>query len=327
MVLTENTLKPNGFFQGYSGYPRGQHYEAFREEVCRSFCRMDIEPSVTDRLDCEVEIVRLGSLSLGAARGSSGWFSRTRSMISDGCDDFVLISAMDNSVIAQQNGGSIELRRSEMCLLEMNSSAGVALDNGNRFTAIRIPRRELLSLCPAAEDMLMKPLGQEPSIRTLIQRYYALSAAAAASLDPEAQRLTARHMIDLVALLLRPNDDDARPGLQGGAAAARLRIIQSQVAAGLHDPDLSIVSIAERNSLSPKQVQRLFERKGTTFAQFVLEQRLLHARRTLGTPGAKVQKIATVAYTAGFGDLSYFNRVFRKRFGMTPTEWRDGQPS
>ena len=64
-----------------------------------------------------------------------------------------------------------------------------------------------------------------------------------------------------------------------------------------------------------------------TFAEFVLEQRLLYARGLLGNPGVHQRKIAAVAYTAGFGDLSYFNRVFRRRFGMTPSEWRDGHPS
>jgi len=29
-----------------------------------------------------------------------------------------------------------------------------------------------------------------------------------------------------------------------------------------------------------------------------------------------------VAFDAGFGDLSYFNRVFRRRFGATPSDVR-----
>jgi AraC-like DNA-binding protein len=79
--------------------------------------------------------------------------------------------------------------------------------------------------------------------------------------------------------------------------------------------------------LSPKQVQRLFEHSGTTFTEFVLEQRLLSARRLFSSPNGRHGKIGTVAYSVGFGDLSYFNRSFRGRFGVTPSEWRDGQPS
>jgi AraC-like DNA-binding protein len=32
--------------------------------------------------------------------------------------------------------------------------------------------------------------------------------------------------------------------------------------------------------------------------------------------------ISAVAYEAGFGDLSYFNRTFRRRYGATPSEVR-----
>jgi AraC-like DNA-binding protein len=32
--------------------------------------------------------------------------------------------------------------------------------------------------------------------------------------------------------------------------------------------------------------------------------------------------ISTIAFNCGFGDLSYFNRCFRHRFGATPSEVR-----
>jgi AraC-like DNA-binding protein len=58
----------------------------------------------------------------------------------------------------------------------------------------------------------------------------------------------------------------------------------------------------------------------------VLEQRLLLAHRLLCGIRGRKEKISTIAYDAGFRDLSYFNRSFRRRFGMTPSEWRDVQP-
>jgi AraC-like DNA-binding protein len=33
--------------------------------------------------------------------------------------------------------------------------------------------------------------------------------------------------------------------------------------------------------------------------------------------------IAAIAYDAGFGDLSYFNRAFKRHYGATPSEVRD----
>ena len=66
----------------------------------------------------------------------------------------------------------------------------------------------------------------------------------------------------------------------------------------------------------------LFETEGTTFSQFVLARRLSLARRMLADPWLDHQAIAAIAYEAGFGDLSYFNRAFRRHFGMTPGEVR-----
>lgn len=311
----------------YAGAPDGQGYDAWREEVCRGFCRLDAEPSTADRIDCRVEIAQVSSLSMARAAGTSGRFLRTRNLLSDSCDDLVLINATSGDVHAMQQGRSVELRQSQMCLMDMSVQCEVALDDGNQFTVIRIPRRELLSICPRAEDMLSTPLLHNPGIRELIERYFALSVGVAASLDAVGQQLTARHMVDLVALLLRTGDDETRPALPRGYSAARLQIIQAQVLERLDDSSLTIASVAERNGLSPKQVQRLFERAGTTFTAFVLEQRLLLARRLLSNPGTRQDKIGTIAYAAGFGDLSYFNRGFRRRFGVTPSEWRDAQPS
>jgi AraC-like DNA-binding protein len=88
------------------------------------------------------------------------------------------------------------------------------------------------------------------------------------------------------------------------------------------DGDVSIAAIAQRHHLKPRSIQMVFEAEGTTFTDFVLDQRLARARLMLCDPRLAGQKISTFAFDAGFGDLSYFNRVFRRRFGATPSELR-----
>jgi AraC-like DNA-binding protein len=46
------------------------------------------------------------------------------------------------------------------------------------------------------------------------------------------------------------------------------------------------------------------------------------AHRLLSDPVRGGVKISTVALDSGFGDLSYFNRTFRRRYGMAPSELR-----
>jgi AraC-like DNA-binding protein len=310
----------------YAGTPSGQGYEAWREGFCRGFCQLDAEPSADERIDCTVEVTRIGQLSFGAARGTSCSFLRTRSLLSDGCDDLVLVTAAAGDVLAVQRGRTIELRASQMCLMALDDVAECGLSNGGRFTALRIPRRDLLGVCRETEDRLSRPLLGSAPLRDVVAGYFTLCVGASASLDAVGQHTMARHMTELVGLLLRAEADEASPALRDGYGAARLELIQAQVLQRLTDTDLTTGSVAQRAGLTPKQVQRLFATTGVTFAEFVLERRLLLARRLLSGAGGRREKIGAIAHDAGFGDLSYFNRSFRRRFGMTPSEWRDAQP-
>lgn len=65
--------------------------------------------------------------------------------------------------------------------------------------------------------------------------------------------------------------------------------------------------------VSPRYVQRLFEREGTSYSAFVLSTRLAGTPRMLTNPRHTHRTITAIAFSVGFGDLSYFNRTFRIR--------------
>jgi AraC-like DNA-binding protein len=309
----------------YAGPPEGPEYEAWREEFCRRFCQLDAETATSERIECTVEISQVGSLSFGTARGSSGSFLRTKSLISDGHDDLVLLTAIKGDALAVQRGHSIELRPSEMCLTSLDHIGESRLSEGGCYTALRMPRRDLMAISRTIEDKIAKPLEGSPGLKNFISGYYALCAETGPALDPTSQHMMTRQMMELVALLVESGGDPPSPAPGNTYGTARLQLIQAQVLENLDDCALTIASVARLASMGPRQVQRLFQQTGTTFSEFVLEQRLLLAHRRLSAPHAGNGKISAIALDCGFGDLSYFNRSFRKRFGMTPSEWRESR--
>jgi AraC-like DNA-binding protein len=40
-------------------------------------------------------------------------------------------------------------------------------------------------------------------------------------------------------------------------------------------------------------------------------------------PQTAESRVSTIAYDVGFGDLSYFNRCFRRAYGATPMDIRE----
>jgi AraC family transcriptional regulator len=116
-------------------------------------------------------------------------------------------------------------------------------------------------------------------------------------------------------------DDDRRNGEPAASPAAIARVTES-VRAIDDDPasDLTLVRLAKQAGLSPFHFLRTFERAtGTTPHQYMLRTRLRKAAVRLA---ADKEKIVDVAFAAGFGDISNFNRAFRAEFGVSPTRYR-----
>jgi AraC-like DNA-binding protein len=70
-------------------------------------------------------------------------------------------------------------------------------------------------------------------------------------------------------------------------------------------------------------VRKLFEEEGSSFSSFVLAERLRAVRRMLVDRRYVHLNIAQIAHESGFGDVSYFNRAFRRHFGATPSDVRE----
>jgi len=82
--------------------------------------------------------------------------------------------------------------------------------------------------------------------------------------------------------------------------------------------NLSVADVAKHLGVSNRHVQRLFESDGTTFSTFLLDYRLACAYRMLCKSQYGHWGIGKIADYAGFADLSYFGRCFRKRYGSKP---------
>jgi AraC-like DNA-binding protein len=105
-----------------------------------------------------------------------------------------------------------------------------------------------------------------------------------------------------------------------GAAHGQLDELKQLALRALQAPDLRATSLARAAGISTRQLQRLFERSGTTFGDWIRDRRIERCHMDLMSPGkARRANIATIAFKWGFSDLRTFNRAFRHRYGMSPS--------
>ena len=85
---------------------------------------------------------------------------------------------------------------------------------------------------------------------------------------------------------------------------------------------VSLKEIAQELYLSPNYLSELFKRHtGKNISEYITQFRLERARRYLQQPE---YKIGDVAELVGFSDQRYFSSMFKRQYGMTPNEYRNG---
>ncbi|PQM27090.1 hypothetical protein CVO77_19255 [Sphingopyxis lindanitolerans] len=85
------------------------------------------------------------------------------------------------------------------------------------------------------------------------------------------------------------------------------------------DAGLTADAVARAIGCSRASLYRLFEQRGLSVAEHIRAVRLNHGRVLLREPRLG---IGDIALRCGYDDLSAFGKAFRRRFGMSPRDWR-----
>lgn len=141
--------------------------------------------------------------------------------------------------------------------------------------------------------------------------------AEAAADAPERLEETAVRLAGAVVATLA----DAKPAAVASSARDQRRVTQALRFIEAHSAEaLPLDALARQAAMSPYHFLRSFRALvGMTPHQYVLRTRLHRAALLLRGSDLPV---ASIAYDCGFGDLSTFNRRFRRVLGASPTAYR-----
>jgi len=122
----------------------------------------------------------------------------------------------------------------------------------------------------------------------------------------------------------KPEDADPREAALLGALR---RLMEDDRA--YRDETLNIAALAARLAIPEYRLRRLINQRlgHRNFAAFLNGYRLDDATGALSDPSQDQVPILTIALDSGFASIGVFNRAFKARAGMTPTEFRRGRGS
>jgi AraC-like DNA-binding protein len=274
-----------------------------------------VEPSPEEPLRINVTLMKLPGLGLL-------WGSRSalRSDFADGHDR--LMFSLGRDALAKQFGREIVLEPGDAVALSGADLGSLTTSRAGPIATLDFPHGVLAPLLKDVSTSCGRRIPSNlPALRLLRGYLSALQESDGMSAFG-LQRLAITHIYDLAALALGATREAEEIARGRGMRVARLQAIKADILGNL-DREVSVGHIAAQHRLSPRYIRMLFENEGTSFTEFVREERLKRAHSKLLSHRFDHLRISDIAYEVGFNDLSYFIRAFRRRFGYPPREVRE----
>jgi AraC family transcriptional regulator, positive regulator of tynA and feaB len=216
----------------------------------------------------------------------------------------------------RQGERSERIRPGDIAIVDMGRPFASGGSSAYRELRLHLPRKIFAAQIGRTEMLAGRCFPAGGALQALFAAYYqgfadALPAVSAAEADRGFEAVL--HLLQS-ALGGHASVSHAEVGPQALRGLAEVYMRRH-----LHDPDLDPMRIAAALNVSRTRLYEAFS-ESEGIAATLLDARLDAARRQIVLPGGGA--IGVVLLDCGFRDSTSFNRAFRRRFGMTPTELR-----
>jgi AraC family transcriptional activator of tynA and feaB len=298
--------------------------EQFAADLHRICGRFDIRPDGGRRqMRGGVHLDRRAGIEVAHVAADLQQLARTPSDIRrDAGENYFLILQEEGKALMSQNGTACLMSPGDMVLIDSAcASEFTFFGDYNRQLSLHLPRGEMHARF--TYDLIRGGIS--------VPRHDPTNLALCAVLgkvfgQPPTNAATNTYLREAIfgligALLHERSGQQGFAGIDSDLSGARaLASGQAYIDSHYRNPDLTIQDMADDLGMSLRQLQRGFSAIGSTPTKYLLIKRLEHAKRGIEDrrAGRRGELISSIAYEAGFSDLSYFQRCFRRAFGTSP---------
>jgi AraC-like DNA-binding protein len=297
-------------------------FSRWQEEMSSSFVRLEVEKASTN-FEGEMLTRKFDRFSVVELKSSAQVIHRLGELITPEDDGFAILSLqISGTGSLLQDGRHAVTRPGEMTLLNTSRPYTRVYDNDFRSLVLRLPS-DSLNLPPRLlDEFTAVTFNGQDGTSAALSHYLTALADNLESLSTFAGSRLAQHAIDLVSTMLLDVGGLDSAALEQGSALSHFVAARDFIEANYANAALDPETVAKACFVSVRTLHNAFAAQGLTVASYVRDLRFDRVRRDLSNPVLINETIAEVARGCGLSDPAGFARQFRKRFGMSASEYR-----
>ncbi len=302
--------------------PVNERQEWLREVIGREYANVEITPPSDGGLFNEMIIYSWEDMRLSVIRSNEITLERLPRephLISQ--DVYFAVVHLSGDYRLQQDGREVFLRPGDMVLYDATLPHRIRCPRQFSKLIISIPRPLLRERIAGIEYCTALRVPGDSGIGKVAAELIRCSASQAENLNNREFSTLSGCCLDLLTQALaavRPAKFDL-----SASRAFALHRVKHFIEQHLAQPELNPAMVAGRTGMSPRYINRLFQDQDTSLMRYILRRRLEQCRQDLRDPLHAGHRISDIAFRWGFNDLAHFSRVFRRRYGCSPKEYRE----
>lgn len=296
---------------------RAERLDFWCSTVCDQFVTLDVVPSAGDLVHGQVVANSVGDVLIRGIGAGPHRFDRTPGLIRSADEDYYQIAlAHRGQTLVTQDGREALLRPGDFLFYDSSRPFTFVTDDDFEYTVCLFPKRLLPLPESALESATAIRFDGRTGIGAMIPPFLASLRQLGDGINPATKDALTRAAADLYVALVTSEVPPAAP------ANLHLARARAHITEHLADRTLDPQSVAAACAISTSYLHKLFAESGTTVTAYIREQRLQGCWRDLRTPECAGVTVTAIGARWGLPDPAHLSRLFRGRFGVTPSEHR-----
>lgn len=273
----------------------------------------------------EMAVRDLGQIAISSARAERSRVDRTRANISNSTEDIFLLylQAAGQSQLRQANQ-DIHLLQGDLALCDGTRPSQLNLvpmgSLRHEMIVVKIPAPHLISLAPGARALAGIKLDGNTGVSAILSSLLLNAWKHRDEFTGHFETQVANKLLDFIALSL--NEYMPQQIAESTVQTGHLMQVKQFINNRLTDPELSISMISAANAITPRYLHKLFKAEPFTVSQYILNRRLEECEKALRNQQYAKHSITDIAHMWGFKDAAHFGHTFKKKFVISPGEYR-----